>query len=603
MVPWVSQSAKCAMTAFAGVLSLAAPALAKDAPVAGIVFVDKNGDGKLSPDEQGLAGAVVSDGVNVYKTDAQGRFSFTAVTDAMLGESALPIVFLSVPDGHRGTTPWFVALAGERQADEVVSFGVVPQAQPRPFEFVHVTDIHAVPQGGKQWTAFADEMKAGTADYRFIMDTGDEGDLPNLKAPDGAVAEMQASRDIFQAIPLPSYHTAGNHDVMAGAALRAGWKADSRDFGYGLYCRLFGPARWSFTYGGIHFVGVDTIARDGGMGRPTGGQNWLARDLATIPADMPVYLFGHHFAGWEKVLAQRPIRYAFYGHMHDDEIAIQDGTTLVQSGSLGRCNQRNRHEGYRVARVESDGSIHSIYRFAGVPQAVIFDHPAQAEITDQPLEFSGYAYGLEGKDGSATYNISGVRGDCAVQAQPLGLILTAAIPVAPLPCGYHKLAITAAAGKATASGEALFLKRVGPNPPFTGNGAKLCIAIGGVDVPATVLVNGHEVGQVPKTRNGGDKYVTAAKWTQVVSFDVPADSLLGLNTITVKPGTKPDGVTDQIFMSFLWMERDGQVYKDMRQQAYGMYWAFSIDQYIDLGLAFPDPQDLRRRVAAQTAPQ
>jgi hypothetical protein len=184
--------------------------------------------------------------------------------------------------------------------DEAISFGIAPQTQPRPFEFVHVTDIHAVPEGGKRWTAFTDEMKAGTADYRFIMDTGDEGDLPNLKAPDRAAAEMQAARGIFQAIPLPSYHTAGNHDVMAGAALRAGWKADSSDFGYGLYCRLFGPPRWSFTYGGVHFVGIDTIAHDGGMGKPAGGQDWLAKDLASIPADMPVYLFGHISPGGKR---------------------------------------------------------------------------------------------------------------------------------------------------------------------------------------------------------------------------------------------------------------------------------------------------------------
>src|SRR6185312_10594008 len=55
---------------------------------------------------------------------------------------------------------------------------------------------------------------------------------------------------------------------------------------------VFGPTRWSFDRGGVHFVGVDNVSDPAGA---IGEEQlaWLAQDLATVTSDRPVVLLTH----------------------------------------------------------------------------------------------------------------------------------------------------------------------------------------------------------------------------------------------------------------------------------------------------------------------
>ena len=63
-----------------------------------------------------------------------------------------------------------------------------------------------------------------------------------------------------------------------------------------MYRSYRGPDYYSFTYGGVHFVGLNTVDIDDQWyyGHVDARQlEWLARDLAVIPSTMPVVTFDH----------------------------------------------------------------------------------------------------------------------------------------------------------------------------------------------------------------------------------------------------------------------------------------------------------------------
>jgi 3',5'-cyclic AMP phosphodiesterase CpdA len=69
--------------------------------------------------------------------------------------------------------------------------------------------------------------------------------------------------------------------------------------------RLYrGPDYYSFTYGGIHFIGLNTLMADDSAyyGRVDSLQlAWLQRDLATVSPRMPIVTFNHipMVSAWE----------------------------------------------------------------------------------------------------------------------------------------------------------------------------------------------------------------------------------------------------------------------------------------------------------------
>src|SRR5687768_3297881 len=66
--------------------------------------------------------------------------------------------------------------------------------------------------------------------------------------------------------------------------------------GRAMYQHYRGPDYYSFTYGGVHFVGLNTVDLDDQWyyGHVDSVQlAWLKRDLAMIPSSMPVVTFNH----------------------------------------------------------------------------------------------------------------------------------------------------------------------------------------------------------------------------------------------------------------------------------------------------------------------
>jgi 3',5'-cyclic AMP phosphodiesterase CpdA len=94
----------------------------------------------------------------------------------------------------------------------------------------------------------------------------------------------------------------------------------------------FGETRYSFDHKGVHFVALDNVSEAGGVLGDAQLQ-WLAADLARVPADVRVVVLAHRplfdlYPAWDwatkdgaralDILSQRDNVTVFYGHIHQE---------------------------------------------------------------------------------------------------------------------------------------------------------------------------------------------------------------------------------------------------------------------------------------------
>src|ERR1700712_823538 len=74
--------------------------LKKSVRITGVVYADKNGNGRKDADESGIANVVVSDQLNVAVTDASGVYHLDH-------GAAYPFIFVSIPSGFTSKYPFW----------------------------------------------------------------------------------------------------------------------------------------------------------------------------------------------------------------------------------------------------------------------------------------------------------------------------------------------------------------------------------------------------------------------------------------------------------------------------------------------------------------
>ena len=92
------------------------------------------------------------------------------------------------------------------------------------------------------------------------------------------------------------YTVPGNHEIFGIERDKSHVAADNPRYGRAMYRHYRGPDYYSFNYGGIHFVGLNSVDIDDQSyyGHIDSVQaEWLVRDLAVVPAKTPVVTFNH----------------------------------------------------------------------------------------------------------------------------------------------------------------------------------------------------------------------------------------------------------------------------------------------------------------------
>jgi len=267
----------------AAALIVPALALGQSSGISGTAFVDANTNGIRDTGERGLARVVISNQDAVVATDASGRYQVPRGADG--------IVFVSVPDGYRATRPFWRQVSDTTPS---VDFPLSPIRQATTFSFIHASDTHISQQvlgRTQRLRVLADSLNPA-----FVLITGD------LVRDALRVGEAEATGyyEMFgreaALFRNPVWTIPGNHENFG--IERSKSKADATHPLYGrkMYHKYRGPDYYSFNYGGVHFVGLNTVDIDDQWyyGHVDSVQlAWLERDLAMVPASTPVVTFDH----------------------------------------------------------------------------------------------------------------------------------------------------------------------------------------------------------------------------------------------------------------------------------------------------------------------
>ena len=252
------------------------------AGISGVVFDDTNRNGTRDAGERGVAGVAVSNQDTVVTTDASGVFRLP-------GEGT-GVIFVSMPNAYRPVGPWW----RPANSTKPVSFALTREQSSTELTFIHASDTHISPASlarTQRLRALVDSIRPG-----LLLITGD------LVRDALRVGEEEATGyyELFarerNAFRTPVFTVPGNHENFGIERDTSHVPATHPLYGRGMYHHYFGPDYYSFTRGGIHFVGLNTVDIDDQRyyGHVDSLQiAWLERDLALVPADMPVVTFDH----------------------------------------------------------------------------------------------------------------------------------------------------------------------------------------------------------------------------------------------------------------------------------------------------------------------
>ncbi|HET7585849.1 MAG TPA: metallophosphoesterase [Gemmatimonadaceae bacterium] len=263
------------------ILALLASPLQAQRSVHGVVFNDANGNGVFDATERPLPGVVVSNQSEVVTTDAAGRYQLPA------GEKT--IVFVSVPTDWQTVGSWWQTVGGS----DSISFALRSEQQPRSFRFIHASDPHIRPSNVQRVRRFRE--LADSLDPAMTLITGDlVYDAMSQQEP-----QARSFFELFRAemtLHAPFWTIPGNHDHFGIIPSRSHVPSTHPLYNRGMYRLYRGPEYYSFNFGGVHFIGLDTVQPDDSAyygGVDSVQLAWLTRDVAAVPASTPIVVYCH----------------------------------------------------------------------------------------------------------------------------------------------------------------------------------------------------------------------------------------------------------------------------------------------------------------------
>lgn len=384
---------------------------AADADVfAGLVFLDADKNGRHDPGETGIDNVAVTNGITCLKTADGGAFTLPRPDDPMLSEGGVAHISIAAPSGMRPTTPWFLPLPKKSRAASPLKFGLTPEAQALPFNFVHATDSHVPRSGEAMFKAFRKDMAGLAGAVKFCIITGDVVDLSDVRDFKKSEAEYTFLTSQIRDFPMPLYMTPGNHDI-AGIRTKKGWDRKHPMYAYGYYTTRVGPLRWSFNYANLHFVALDfNQINDGNWswGVPQAAADWLKQDLALVDKGVRVFLFVHSpkgCAAFNKVVRTHNIEQIFFGHDHVDRTRMFENVPAICSGSTSQIfRDVDRKPGYRIVHV-TDKGWDSFYRETANPHAITLASPRHETVLKKKQTIKGSFYDPEQAITAATITL------------------------------------------------------------------------------------------------------------------------------------------------------------------------------------------------------
>ncbi len=340
-----------------------------------------------TPDGKPVAGAVVSDGFQVVKTDADGNYCFPRIPAAYY-------VFVSIPSEYevplRQGQPCFYKKLEDRPE---YNFTLVPLKAGAENEF----NLFLIADPQCQWvwhvrrlaTEAIPDMKAYARkckgpDYAITL-----GDIAYSEGHRNTNYLLTMIRDEFSSekTGMPVFQTIGNHDFEypLTALDESSPSISVRRHRY--FEDIFGPANYSFNRGDAHIVSMHDVCFEtfGTPGKYHGDfsdeqVSWLEQDLAAVPQDKLVILCVHipFESAYKKVpnmgkvmdiLAAREHARIVSGHTHTiKHLHYPNGVSEFVAGAMSGCWWWSKNcadgapNGYAVWRIKGNEVVSDIYK-------------------------------------------------------------------------------------------------------------------------------------------------------------------------------------------------------------------------------------------------
>jgi len=299
----------------------------------GRVFHDANGNRQFDADEKTLADIRVSNGEQITRTDAEGKYELPVGDDTILFVIKprgwrTPLTKQKIPQFYYIHKPAgspeqkFAGVQPTGPLPDSVDFPLYPQEEPKTFEAILFGDPQPRDQKELDYLAHdvVEELIGSKAAFGVTL-----GDILF-----DDLALFDNYKQLIGLIGIPWYNVIGNHDINLDA--------DHDHHSDETFESHFGPAYYSFDHGPTHFIVLDDVEwivekqKDGKVKRHYRGglgkrqMEFVRNDLAMIPEDQLVVLLMHiplvNVADRQdlyRMIEKRPFCMSISGHTHFQE--------------------------------------------------------------------------------------------------------------------------------------------------------------------------------------------------------------------------------------------------------------------------------------------
>lgn len=176
----------------------------------------------------------------------------------------------------------------------LLGFAQAPPPRVDTFTFLHVSDPHVSPAN----VAHLERVRQIAIERKpvFVLITGDLiADALRVSAAE-ARGYFELYKKTIETFPIPVRSALGNHDIFGIERDASGVSADHPLYGKKMFRHYLGPDYYSFDYGRVHFVVLDTVDINDTKyyGHVDADQlAWLERDLARLSDGATVVVATH----------------------------------------------------------------------------------------------------------------------------------------------------------------------------------------------------------------------------------------------------------------------------------------------------------------------
>ena len=271
----------------------AQPFLAK-----GTVFYDSNENSVFDPQEEGIEGVKVSNGVEVVKTNALGYYEIAlppgrtlfiskpASYRIPLNEVQLPqFYYHHYPEGTPKIADWkWPVIEPTGPLPDRINFALLPENAVDTFKAMGFADPQTSTHEELDMMRkdIIDELFNNPYEAKFGLVAGD--------VVNDNLALYERHNKLMAQIGIPMWNVPGNHDLNK--------ESPSYELATQTFKRVFGPDYYSFDYGEVHFLALNNIGYQG-KGKGYIGHidslqmQWIANDLKDVPSNKLLIILTH----------------------------------------------------------------------------------------------------------------------------------------------------------------------------------------------------------------------------------------------------------------------------------------------------------------------